>query len=101
MITLDDDGKTVDITDQNSNSIKMTASGIEIKSAKDINLKATGKIVLDGAAGLSLTSKADVAVEGLNIKNTAQMGFTAKGNATAEISASGQTVVKGAIVMIN
>jgi hypothetical protein len=29
------------------------------------------------------------------------VGFTAKGNASAEISASGQTVVKGAMVMIN
>ena len=101
MITLDDDGKTVDITDQNNNSIKMTSSGIEIKSAKDITLKATGKIVLDATAALSITSKADVAVEGLNIKNNAKIGFVAKGAATAEISASGQTVVKGAIVMIN
>ncbi|MES3019689.1 MAG: type VI secretion system tip protein VgrG [Bacteroidota bacterium] len=101
MITLDDDGKMVDITDQNSNSIKMTSSGIEIKSAKDITLKATGKIILDATAALSVTSKADVEVSGLNIKNTAQVGFAAKGNATAEISASGQTTVKGAIVMIN
>jgi Rhs element Vgr protein len=101
MITLDDEGKSVDLVDQNSNSIKMTSSGIEIKSAKDITLKATGKIVLDATAAVSITSKADVAVEGLNIKNNAQVGFVAKGAATAEISASGQTVVKGAIVMIN
>lgn len=99
--TLDDDKKTVDITDQNNNSIKMTSSGIEIKSAKDITLKATGKIILDATAAISISSKADVAVEGLNVNNTAKVGFVAKGNASAEISASGQTVVKGAIVMIN
>jgi hypothetical protein len=29
------------------------------------------------------------------------MGFTAKGATTAELSASGQTTVKGAMVMIN
>jgi hypothetical protein len=40
-------------------------------------------------------------VEGLNITNTAKVGFTAKGSASAEISASGQTIVKGAMVMIN
>ncbi|MGV3685014.1 MAG: type VI secretion system tip protein VgrG [Daejeonella sp.] len=100
-VTLDDDGKAVEIVDQNSNSIKMTASGIEIKSAKDLTLKATGKIVLDATAALSISSKADVAIEGLNINSTAQVGFVAKGNASAEISASGQTVVKGALVMIN
>ena len=101
MITLDDDGKSVDITDQNSNSIKMTSSGIEIKSAKDITLKATGKINLDATAAVSVASKADVAIEGMNVNATAKIGFVAKGNASAEISASGQTVVKGALVMIN
>ncbi len=99
--TLDDENKAVNIVDQNSNSIKMTSSGIEIKSAKDLTLKATGKIILDATAAVSITSKADVAIEGLNINNTAKIGFVAKGNASAEISASGQTVVKGALVMIN
>jgi hypothetical protein len=31
----------------------------------------------------------------------AQVGFVAKGAASAELSAAGQTVVKGALVMIN
>jgi Rhs element Vgr protein len=100
-ITLDDENKALNIVDQNSNSIKMTASGIEFKSAKDLTLKATGKIVLDATAAVSISSQADVALEGLNIKSTAQVGFVAKGNASAEISASGQTIVKGALVMIN
>lgn len=100
-VTLDDDAKAVNLVDQNSNSVKMTSSGIEIKSAKDIILKATGNITLDATGKASISSKQDVAVEGLNINNTAKVGFTAKGNASAEISASGQTVVKGAIVMIN
>jgi Rhs element Vgr protein len=100
-IILDDDAKAINIIDQNSNSLKMTSSGIEMKSAKDIILKATGNITLDATGKLSLSSKQDVAIEGLNINNTAKVGFTAKGNASAEISASGQTVVKGAMVMIN
>lgn len=37
----------------------------------------------------------------MNVKIQAKVGATVKGNATAEISASGQTVVKGAIVRIN
>lgn len=98
---LDDDAKEIDITDQNSNSIKMTSSGITITSSKDLTLTAKGSIKLDATAKMDIASKADVAIAGLNIANTAKVGFTAKGNATAEISASGQTVVKGAIVMIN
>jgi len=38
---------------------------------------------------------------GLNVNCEAQVGFAAKGNASAELSAAGQTVVKGAMVMIN
>lgn len=101
ILTLDDDAKLASIIDQNSNSIKMTSSGIEIKSPKDITLKATGNISLDATGKMTISSKQDVAVEGLNINNTAKVGFVAKGNASAEISASGQTVVKGSIVMIN
>jgi len=100
-ITLDDQVKGITIKDQNNNSVKMDSSGIEINSPKNIILKATGNITLDATGKLALKSKQDVAVEGLNITNTAQVGFTAKGNASAEISASGQTVVKGAMVMIN
>jgi uncharacterized protein involved in type VI secretion and phage assembly len=99
--TLDDKAKAINIVDQNGNSIDMTSSGIDIKTGKDITLKATGNITLDATGKLNLKSAQDVAVTGLNITNTANVGFTAKGNATAEVSASGQTTVKGGIVMIN
>ena len=46
-------------------------------------------------------AKKDVEINGLNIKASAKMGISLKGNATAELSASGQTTVKGGLVMIN
>lgn len=98
---LNDDTKSVEIVDQNGNSIMMTSSGININSAKDITLKATGNITLDATGGVNLKAMQDVAISGLNVSNTAQMAFTAKGNASAELSASGQTTVKGGMVMIN
>ena len=52
-------------------------------------------------APLSLNSKADVTVEGLNVTCEARVGIVAKGAATAELSATGQTTVKGAMVLIN
>lgn len=99
--TLNDDSKSIEIVDQNSNTIKMTSGGIDLSSGKDINIKATGNITLDATGKLSLSAKQDLALAGMNVNTTAQVGFTAKGNATAEISASGQTTVKGGIVMIN
>ncbi len=100
-ITLNDDTKIIEVKDQNSNSIKLSSDGIDMQSDKDINVKAKGNITLDAMGNLKLSATQDVSVSGMNIKNEAKTGFTAKGNATAEISASGQTVVKGGIVMIN
>jgi Rhs element Vgr protein len=100
-VTLSDDAKSIELVDQNGNSVKMTSSGIDISSGKDINIKATGNISLNATGKLDLKATQDAAVSGMNVTNTAQMGFTAKGNATAELSASGQTTVKGGIVMIN
>ena len=101
MITFSDDAKSIEIVDQHTNSIKMNSSGITIQSPKDIILDAKGKITLSAVQNIELTAKMDVKTSGLNINNNANIGFVAKGAATAELSASGQTTVKGAIVMIN
>jgi Rhs element Vgr protein len=101
MITLSDDAKSVEIIDQNKNTFKMNSSGISLNSPKDITIEATGNLSLNATGKISLAAKQDVAVSGLNVENTANVSFSAKGNATAELSASGQTTVKGAIVMIN
>ncbi|MNY25425.1 hypothetical protein D3C86_1592090 [compost metagenome] len=50
---------------------------------------------------IELAAQADVKATGLNVQCEAQVGFSGKGAATAELSASGQTIVQGAMVMIN
>lgn len=100
-ITLSDDGQSIEIKDQSDNSIKLDSSGILLKSAKDINIKATGNINMEATGKAVIKATQDLEASGMNIKQTAQMGFTAKGTASAEVSASGQTVIKGAMVMIN
>lgn len=100
-ITLSDEDKVIELNDANNNSVKMSSEGIDMNSAGSIQLQAKGNISLEATGKLSLTAQQDVAVSGLNINESAQVGYTAKGNASAELSASGQTVVKGAIVMIN
>lgn len=100
-IEINDDSKSIKLSDQNKNTITMNSSGITLESGKDIILKAKGGITLDATSKVDIKAKSDVAIEGANVNATAKVGFKAKGNATAEISASGQTIVKGGIVMIN
>lgn len=100
-VVLSDKDKSILLEDQNGNTVKLSASGIALDSPKDISLTAKGGITLDAVNAISLTAKADVKASGLNVSCEGQIGFTAKGNASAELSAAGQTVVKGGLVMIN
>ena len=100
-VELNDDGKSITLTDANGNEVKMDKNGISLSSAKDIKLSAKGNIMMDATMKLSGSAKQDASLEGLNVTVQGKMGATVKGNATAELSASGQTTVKGAMVMIN
>lgn len=100
-ITMSDEGKSITVADQNKNKVVLDNGGIELSSAKDIKLTAKGNISLSATGKVNIDAKSDVAVNGTNVKVTAKVGAKVKGNATAELSASGQTTVKGAMVMIN
>jgi len=101
-IVLSDKDKSILLQDQNNNTVELASGGITLNSPKDIKISAKGKISLDAVGEIDVSSSGgDVKVAGLNVNLTAQIGFVAKGSATAELSASGQTTVKGAMVMIN
>jgi Rhs element Vgr protein len=100
-IVISDDEKSILLQDQNDNKVKLGTDGISLDSPKDITLTAQGKITLSATNTVNIKATQDATMEGLNVNHTAQIGFTAKGSATAELSASGQTTVKGAMVMIN
>ncbi len=100
-IVISDDGKSILLQDQNNNKVTLDSAGITLDSPKDITLKAQGKIVMQATQNIEATAQMDIKQTGLNITSTANVGFTAKGSATAEVSASGTTTIKGAMVMIN
>ncbi|RZJ11890.1 MAG: type VI secretion system tip protein VgrG [Rubrivivax sp.] len=100
-VVLSDKDKSILLEDENGNTVMLSPAGISLDSLKDISLTAKGSITLDAVNSISLTATADVIASGLNVRCEAQIGFTGKGDATAELSAAGQTVVKGALVMIN
>jgi len=100
-LVFSEEDKSILIEDQNGNRVELGEDGIALDSPKDISISAQGKITLSASGEIGVESQADVAVKGLNVNHEAQAGFVAKGNASAELSASGQTTVKGAMVMIN
>lgn len=97
-----DKDKQITIQDQNNNSIVMSDSGITIKSDKNITVKATQNLTLKGDQGVTIESSGgDVQIKGMNIKETAQMQYSAEGSMTASLQGGTQTTIKGAMVMIN
>ncbi len=100
-VVISDEEKSILLQDQNGNKVVLAESGITMDSPKDINITAQGKITIEATDDITMTSSADVSLEGLNVSHKAQVGFSAEGSATAELSASGQTTIKGAMVMIN
>lgn len=100
-IVISDEDQSITLKDQNKNQVVMGKNGIEVSSGKDITLKAKGNITLDATGKVDVKSKQDVAIEGMNVTAKAKISLKVTGSASAEISASGQTTVKGAMVMIN
>ncbi|MCF0184903.1 MAG: type VI secretion system tip protein VgrG [Bacteroidaceae bacterium] len=84
-VCISDDAKGISLTDRNGNTITLNDQGVTIESKKALTLKATQ----------------DLSIEGMNINGKANAQLKWEGTASAEFSASGNTVIKGGIVQIN
>lgn len=82
---ISEEDKKIYFEDQNGNKITMNEDGIKIESIKDIILKASG----------------DVKVDGVNIEIKGSANTKVEGNSGAELSSGGVTKVKGSLVNIN
>jgi uncharacterized protein involved in type VI secretion and phage assembly len=91
-IKLDEDGKKIEIKDQNSNKINMSSSGISLESQQSIEIKAGSNLTL--SAGASLT----IGGASLSVKADGNLGLE---GAATKISSSGITEVSGSLVKIN
>ena len=101
-IVLSDQDKTMILKDQNDNKIVMSESGIEIKSAKNLTFEADQKIIIKGEQGVTTASSGgDITTKGMNIKQTADIQYSAEGSATAQVRGGGELVLKAAMVLIN
>ncbi|MDP9047910.1 MAG: phage baseplate assembly protein V, partial [Bacteroidota bacterium] len=101
-ILFSDADKKISIMDDNSNTLVMSGSGIAMTSNNDITITANQKLVLNGVQGVQVTSSGgDVQLTGTNIKESADMQYSAQGGETAQINAGMELTLKGAMVMIN
>jgi uncharacterized protein involved in type VI secretion and phage assembly len=83
---LDDDDGSIQIEDKNGNKITLNKEGIQFKSAKDIQFKAAANIKVEASSNLEMKASTQVKI---------------KGNAGAEMSSTGTTIIKGTMVQIN
>ena len=84
-ISVNEKEKMVLLSDQSGNRAKLDPSGVELHSPKSIHI----------------TSDGDVEIQGINIELKATATLKAEGSATAELSSSGVTKVKGSLIQIN
>ena len=99
-IILDDTQRSILVTDQNKNQLIMDPSGVTINSAKDLVLKATNDVSIEGI-NVSLKASSDLDMTSNNTTSKANMSYSAQGGASAEIKSSGNLTIKGAMVDIN
>jgi len=101
-LVLDDKNKQITIQDQDQNSIVMSSDGITIKSPKSINIEAEQQVSIKGKTGINIgSSGGDVTVNGNNIKQTADLQFSAQGNVTASVKGGGELTLRAPMVKIN
>jgi len=79
----------------------MSPDGVSIESIKNVNINAQGNISLNATGNIDIKATTNLTASGMQISATAETEAKIHGNASAELSASGQVVVQGAMVMIN
>lgn len=84
-LSISEEDDAIVLQDDHGHSVTLNADGITLESAKDLIIKSTG----------------DITLEGTNISIKAQAQFKAEGGGGAEVSTSAVAVLKGSMVQIN
>ena len=61
-ILLSDDDKSIEITDQHGNSIKLTGDGVFIESVKDMKISVDGELEIKASSDITITSESKVEI---------------------------------------
>ena len=85
-LTLSEEDEAITVVDQNGNTIEMTPDGITIESSKALTLKAATELKLESGTSFGVKGGTELKLEG---------------TASAELSCSATTTLKGGVVQIN
>lgn len=91
-IKLDEQGKTIEIKDQNQNKVTMDPAGVKLSSPKNVDIEA--------GINLSLKAGATLTIGGLNLSVKADGSLALQG-AMTKLTSSGITEIQGSLVKIN
>jgi Rhs element Vgr protein len=102
-LVISDDAKGLTLTDQQQNTITLSDQGIALTSTKHLTISAQQDISLKSVAGdITVQSAAgQVQLQGLSVSAEADTELSLKGSATALLESTGETTIKGTLVMIN
>ncbi|GAL86327.1 Rhs element Vgr protein [Sporocytophaga myxococcoides] len=99
-IVLDDDKGAITAIDKNNNKMEMNDAGITFDCVKDFTIKAQGKVIIEAQQDIQAKATGNLKGEGMAVELKGSTKFAAEA-AMAELKGSGQTVIKGGVVMIN
>ena len=103
-IEIDDNNNSVLITnpdEQYSILISENDSKIEIKSGGDVKIQSQQKTVIEAQGDVEINATGNLKMQGQQVDITANASAKIKASASMNVEASGNTVIKGAIVQIN
>ncbi|MGI9493118.1 MAG: phage baseplate assembly protein V, partial [Geminicoccaceae bacterium] len=101
VVTLSDEDKSVTIKDSNNNMLKMSESGVELTSPKNISISADGSVTIKVSSEVSVEATGNLNAEGSDVSISGKASFSASGRATASFSSHGDTSLSGLKVNIN
>lgn len=91
-IILDEDGKKIEIKDQNSNKITMDSNGIIMESPKNIEINAGAELKISAGTKMEIKGKT------MTLKSDTNVNIN---SAMTKINSDGVTEIKGSLVKIN
>ncbi len=103
LFVMDDTNKKVEVTTSGGHKITLDDNGrkIIVESIGDIEFKSPANMKFEATGNIEMKATGNAKIAGLNVDVAAQAAATLKGSASAEVSASGTTTIKGAMVLIN
>ncbi len=99
-ISINDKEGEILISDKNKNNILLSKDGVSIETDKNFSVKAKGEIIMEASADIKIKTKGNFKSEAMNVLLEGKAKISAKG-AMAELNGSGQTTIKGGMVLIN